>query len=251
MPNRAVRRRQAIQKIDLVREAKIIRGLRERAAKRFVADVVAIGKRLEKIKAGLGHGPFLAWLTKHLKMSADTAENYMAAARISGKFRTLRNLEATALYMLARPSMPPEVRDEVIRRHEAGDKVTPKMVKLAVEVQRQTVLAPYYRVDNPEDDPPTRHTVLKPVYDEPPPRLLPAPSEPEPEPQSSEADAAVAFIDALAAMRRMPDIVAEAYRAKVQKLSVKDLREFADAVEKHVAKLLDDATPGAPPLVRH
>ena len=122
------------------------------------------------------------------------------------------------------------------------------MVRLAVEVRRQTVLVPYYRV-NP--DPPTRQTVMKPVYVDPAPRL-PAPSEPEPEPQSSEADT---FFDMLGAIDLPPLLDTS---AEVQKPSVKDLCEkaerhqkFAESLQKLVAELLDDATPGPPPPTRH
>jgi len=58
-------------------------------------------------------------------MSADTAHNYMRVTNVyGGKFGTVRNLAPTALYALAAPSNPPEVREQVEERAAGGEKVT-------------------------------------------------------------------------------------------------------------------------------
>jgi hypothetical protein len=78
-----------VQTINVVRQAKIIRRLQDRAR-----------KRLARVKTHLGHGQFLKWVRKNFAMSSSTAGRYMMASRIAGKFRTVRNLDLSVLYSL-------------------------------------------------------------------------------------------------------------------------------------------------------
>ncbi len=83
-------------------------------------DLIAVKKRL-------GHGQFLDWLNAEFEMTERTARRFMDTARSFGdKSDIMSNFNPTILYALASPSMPDEVRDEVIEKAEQGESVTLK-----------------------------------------------------------------------------------------------------------------------------
>lgn len=101
--------------------AERIRGRMQLAAE----SIIEVGRELIEQKKALGHGNFLPWIEAEFSMSPDTAHNYMRVANTYGdKFGTVRNLAPTALYALAAPSTPTEVRAEVEARSSKGEKVT-------------------------------------------------------------------------------------------------------------------------------
>jgi hypothetical protein len=55
--------------------------------------VFDIGKLLIEARDACEHGEWGDWLDREFDWSHDTADNYMAAARLEGKFRTVRNLK--------------------------------------------------------------------------------------------------------------------------------------------------------------
>jgi hypothetical protein len=240
MRSRTVRRGQATanRKINLATEAKIIRRLQQRAAKRFIADVVEIGKHLAKVRAHVGHGEFLAWLRKNFSMSVATAERYMNVASLPAKIVRLTNLDLSVLYLLARPSTPPEIADEVVRRSRAGEPVTTRLISVEFTKTRETHIVPIYRPSEPE-----RHAVIRPVYVDAPDPQLPASaeSEPQPEPATEAHDDAIAFFDWLAVELPLPDahVLAKAFRAQ-SRVSIANVRELVAALQELVAYLLDD-----------
>ncbi|WP_050742986.1 MULTISPECIES: hypothetical protein [unclassified Shinella] len=76
-------------------------------------------------------------------MSADTANNFMRVATVYGdKYRTVRDLPPTALYELAAPKTPPEVREEIERMIEAGEVVT-KATVARLRADKAAALASY------------------------------------------------------------------------------------------------------------
>jgi hypothetical protein len=100
--------------VALAEHAAVIRVL----GKRVVRDVIEIGQRLVQCKEIAGHGGWLPWLEREFEWSEDTAERYMAVAKLGEKFRTVRNLDVPlkGLYLLAAPSTPEEAREAVIER---------------------------------------------------------------------------------------------------------------------------------------
>jgi hypothetical protein len=227
-------RTRRVQKIDLVREAKIIRRLQERASKRFIADIVEIGKHLAKVKAHVGHGQWLPWLQKNFSMSVDTAERYISVSYLPAKIRRLRNLDLSVLYLLAKRDTPREMFDDVVKRSRAGEPI--KTTFISVTVRRtppEKVVVPYYR-----EDPEPVNRVVKPVYVEPTPAL------PAPEPEAVDVDA-TAFFDALNALLPPPDVseLVKAYRAQ-RRVSVANIRELVATLQELERLLLDnDAAP--------
>jgi DUF3102 family protein len=122
------RRARTVAQADavLARYAKQIHTL----ARRTTGDIVKIGELLVKAKARCGHGGWLSWLHHEFGWSEDTARRFMQVRELVGKNRKLRNLGATVLYLLAKPSTPTEVRDAIIMRVDAGEMVTAHEVQM-------------------------------------------------------------------------------------------------------------------------
>jgi hypothetical protein len=88
--------------------------------------IIEIGRELIAAKAEIGHGGWLDWIDAEFGWGHHTASNYM---NVASKFRSVRNLgaltiDATALYTLAAPEVPPEVRDRAVELAEQGEHVT-------------------------------------------------------------------------------------------------------------------------------
>jgi hypothetical protein len=69
----------------------------------------------------LPHGAWLPWLRDEFGCSDQTARKFIAVRDGMGKFKPSLNLEidASALYLLAKPSVPDEVREAAIERATA------------------------------------------------------------------------------------------------------------------------------------
>lgn len=88
-------------------------------------SIIAVGLALKRQKERLPHGMFLPWIASEFEMKEQTARNFMNVAAVYGsKSPTVGDLNATALYELAAPSTPPEVRDQVEALLVDGQKVT-------------------------------------------------------------------------------------------------------------------------------
>jgi Protein of unknown function (DUF3102) len=246
---RAVRIRQG--QINLAQEAKAIRKLQKRAetrAKQVTADILEIGKRLAKVKAAIGHGRWTTWLQENFAMSVDTAQRYLAVARLSVINRNVRFLPLAIAYLLTRPGTPQEVIDDIIARGKRGETVSRRQVISVVRTVTPVRLRIPYYVSSPAQ--PTR--IIRPVYT----------SSPEPsEPAEPEGSAHVArFAEALADFREKvtlppPDVMqlAETVRAQMPTTSHADWRELGRALLA-LAMALEEMSGGdgdtEPPLPR-
>jgi DUF3102 family protein len=115
----------------LAEHADAIRAL----GKQTVANIIEIGCRLTDAKNIAGHGNWLPWLDREFGWKEQTARNFMRAYELSlksPKFADLA-LPLSGLYLLAAPSTPPEARDEIIERAEAGEALPVAEVKRVVE----------------------------------------------------------------------------------------------------------------------
>jgi hypothetical protein len=85
---------------------------------------IAIGLDLIKVQEALGHGRFGEWLRAEFGWTERTAYNYMQAARVFGaKSETVSELPDRVIYKLASPSTPQPVRETVVSRLEAGERL--------------------------------------------------------------------------------------------------------------------------------
>lgn len=88
-------------------------------------DIIEIGKDLIAVKARLPHGQFLPWIEAEFGMHRMTASRFMQVAEQYGdKSNIVLHLDPTALYELAAPKTPLEVREEVEKIIEAGAAIT-------------------------------------------------------------------------------------------------------------------------------
>jgi mannose/cellobiose epimerase-like protein (N-acyl-D-glucosamine 2-epimerase family) len=111
---------------------------------RTAADIIEIGRDLIAQKGALGHGNYLAWIEAEFGMSDQTARRFThVAGTVGGKSNIVLDLPPSVLYALAAPSTEEPVREEVIRRAEAGEKVTTADVDLSdislLEVQIRVI----------------------------------------------------------------------------------------------------------------
>lgn len=121
--------------VFLAERAGAIRAL----GKRMVKDIIEIGRLLTECKDRLGHGNWLPWLDTEFGWSPLTAQRFMQVAALKeSKFSNLENMtiDASALYLLAEPRTPNELRDEVIERAQNGEAITHDQVRELIDKAR-------------------------------------------------------------------------------------------------------------------
>jgi Protein of unknown function (DUF3102) len=116
--------------IEIRTEAKAAAG---RIKEHLRSAIVEVGADLIQVKGGLPHGEFGKWLKAEFGMTERSAQNYMAAAELAGKCETVSVLQPKTLYLLAAPSTPEPVRQEIIERFDAGEVVSDRTVKEMVD----------------------------------------------------------------------------------------------------------------------
>lgn len=108
--------------------------------RRTAQDIIDIGRKLLEVKEKIGHGNFCDWLKTEFGWSERTAQRYMQVAK-SFKSDTVSDLiPAKALYLLARPSTPPEARAVALSRAENGQAITHATAKTIVAEINQSAL---------------------------------------------------------------------------------------------------------------
>ncbi len=92
---------------------------------RSLGDVIAIGQELILVKQTLPHGQFLLWMEAEFGWQERSARNFISVAN-RFKSATVADLEIdlSAAYLLAAPSVPESVRDEAVERAEKGERIS-------------------------------------------------------------------------------------------------------------------------------
>lgn len=102
---------------------------------RTAQDIWEIGQILAEVQSRLKQDrQFDAWLKGEFGLSRRTAYNFInvyKAFQENAKFAQI-NIDPSALYLLASPSTPQEIRDEIIQQASAGAKVSHKDIKKAI-----------------------------------------------------------------------------------------------------------------------
>jgi hypothetical protein len=97
----------------------------ERIKARTVVTVIENGRDLIEVKNALGHGLFTQWLARTFPFTERTAQLWMNAAKQYGAKSELSSvLGDKVLVLLAAPSTPEDVREEIEARATAGEKIT-------------------------------------------------------------------------------------------------------------------------------
>ncbi|MBE9064280.1 DUF3102 domain-containing protein [cf. Phormidesmis sp. LEGE 11477] len=112
--------------------------IRERL-RRSAQDVWEIGQKLSDVRTRLKYGQFLTWIKAEFGWSQRTAYNFINVYETFGdRFANLAkvNIATSLLYQLASPSVPDELRDQIIRAAEQGDTMTAKELRETIQKRR-------------------------------------------------------------------------------------------------------------------
>lgn len=105
-------------------------------------NIVRVGEKLVEVRDRLADGQFEAWIGAEFEWSRRTAYNFISVAEQFGArdFAQI-DIATSALYLLAAPSTPSEVRQELIQRAEAGERITYSQARDTIS-QHKTRLEP-------------------------------------------------------------------------------------------------------------
>jgi hypothetical protein len=142
------------------RYAKEIRHLRTRVGR----DIIRIGYLLTDVKEHYcHHGEWLRWLEREFGWSDRTALNFMRVYEVSLKSENFSDLSLpiSSLYLLAAPSTPEAVRQDVIDRVASGEELTHAQVKAAVDEAKAPKSKPHRPSYIPDPPPPIRDELIE------------------------------------------------------------------------------------------
>lgn len=108
--------------------------------RRSAQDIWEIGQRLADVRSRLKYGQFLAWLKAEFGWSQRTAYNFINVYETFGdRLATLAKVDiaTSVLYQLAAPSVPEDLRAQVLESAEEGEKITQKNLKSAIRQYKQ------------------------------------------------------------------------------------------------------------------
>jgi hypothetical protein len=106
--------------------------------KRQMEAIIETGRDLLAMKELLEHGQFQEWLHAEFAWTDRTARNYMQVVeQFADKTEIISDLPPTEVYRLASPSTPSSVRDTVVSRLEAGERIEPVEVRELVRAAKE------------------------------------------------------------------------------------------------------------------
>ncbi len=112
--------------------------IRERL-RRSAQDVWEIGQKLSDVRSRLQYGQFLTWIKAEFGWSQRTAYNFINVYETFGdRFANLAkvNIATSLLYQLASPSVPEELRSQILRAAEQGETMTAKELQATIQRRR-------------------------------------------------------------------------------------------------------------------
>lgn len=117
---------------------------------RSAQDIWEIGQRLADVRSELKHGQFEAWLKAEFDWSRRTAYNFINVYETFGERANLAQLDiaSSALYLLAAPSTPDELREEYLLKAKEGEKITHKELSSDIKQNKQKSNPPEVNQEN-------------------------------------------------------------------------------------------------------
>jgi hypothetical protein len=117
-------------------------------ARMTAAGIVQIGQYLTEVKERLKHGQFLDWIEREFSWNRQSAWAFMKVHECfkSSNFEHLE-IDVSALYLIAAPSMPEPVRTQVITRAENGERITHSGARALVQHFAETGEVPDIETD--------------------------------------------------------------------------------------------------------
>ncbi|MEM7555888.1 MAG: DUF3102 domain-containing protein [Cyanobacteria bacterium P01_A01_bin.84] len=112
--------------------------IRERL-QRSAQDIWEIGQRLADVRTQLGHGQFDSWLKAEFGWSRRTAYNFINVYETFGERANLAQIDiaTSALYLLAAPSTPKDLREEYLLKAKEGEKITHKELRSGIDQKKR------------------------------------------------------------------------------------------------------------------
>lgn len=119
---------------------------------RSAQDIWEIGQRLADVRDELKHGQFEAWLKAEFNWSRRTAYNFINVYETFGERANLAQLDiaSSALYLLAAPSTPDELRKEYLSKAKEGEKITHKELLLDIKQKKQKSTPSQVKLGDPK-----------------------------------------------------------------------------------------------------
>ena len=107
--------------------------------RRTVQNIIEIGNKLTEVKAQLGYGNFTRWLEHEFEWQERSARNFMRVAEVfkTANFADL-DFAASALYLLAAPSIPEQVRETAMTLASQGRTITYSKAKEIIDQYKQS-----------------------------------------------------------------------------------------------------------------
>jgi hypothetical protein len=123
--SRTSRKRAAPTTIDTPELLKHVAEI-QRLGKQTIANIILIGEHLTECRKIVGRGDWLTWPKRELGLSRQTADNFMNAYKTFGRGNrpNFGRLPMSAVYLLAGPGTPKEVRDAIIERVSKGERIS-------------------------------------------------------------------------------------------------------------------------------
>jgi CheY-like chemotaxis protein len=107
----------------LLQETKEIKTL----MKRTVEGIIETGERLQRVKQRLQHGEFMTWVENEIKCHYSTALHFMRVWETFGEQKEQISdvgINVSVLYLLSAPSMPKQLRTEIVEMAKAGNPIS-------------------------------------------------------------------------------------------------------------------------------
>jgi DNA modification methylase len=107
--------------------------------RRTAQDIWEIGQSLAEVRAQLKHGQFETWLKAEFGWSRRTAYNFINVYETFGNRANLAQIDiaTSALYLLAAPSTPENLRKQYIEEAKAGKRITHKELVQTIKNQQE------------------------------------------------------------------------------------------------------------------
>ncbi|YAF94033.1 MAG: DUF3102 domain-containing protein [Nodularia sp. CChRGM 3473] len=106
--------------------------------RRSAQDIWEIGQKLADVRSHLKHGQFETWLKVEFGWSRRTAYNFINVYEAFSERANLAqiNIATSALYLLAAPSTPQNVREEILQRAHEGKTLTHKSLRQVIDEEK-------------------------------------------------------------------------------------------------------------------
>ncbi|KZL50085.1 MULTISPECIES: DUF3102 domain-containing protein [Cyanophyceae] len=104
-------------------------------------DIWEIGQSLAEVRAQLKHGQFETWLKAEFGWSRRTAYNFINVYETFGNRANLAQIDiaTSALYLLAAPSTPENLREQYLQEAKTGKRITHKELVHNIKHQAEKV----------------------------------------------------------------------------------------------------------------